>query len=51
MNDMFETLLKETGNEYASIAEDGVEAGDITGFISTGSYSLDRKSTRLNSSH
>jgi RecA/RadA recombinase len=40
MNDMFETLLKETGNEYASIAEDGVEAGDITGFISTGSYSL-----------
>lgn len=40
MSDMFETLLKETGNEYAGIAEDGIEAGDITGYISTGSYSL-----------
>jgi len=40
MTDMFETLLKEAGNEYAGIAEDGIEAGDITGYISTGSYSL-----------
>jgi RecA/RadA recombinase len=34
------SLLAETGNKYASIVEDGIEAGDITGFISTGSYSL-----------
>jgi len=38
--EIFESLLKETGNEYAGIVEDGVEAGDITGFIGTGSYSL-----------
>lgn len=38
--DIFSTLIKETGNEYASIAEDGVEAGDVTGLINTGSYSL-----------
>jgi RecA/RadA recombinase len=40
MNDVFASLLKETGNEYAAIADEGVEAGDVTGFISTGSYSL-----------
>lgn len=40
MEDIFSNLLKETGNEYASIAEEGIEAGDITGYISTGSYSL-----------
>lgn len=40
MNDIFSSLIKETGNEYASIADEGVEAGDVTGFISTGSYSL-----------
>ena len=40
MEDIFSTLLKETGNEYASIAEEGIEAGDITGYIGTGSYSL-----------
>ena len=40
MEDIFSTLLKETGNEYASIAEEGIEAGDITGYISTGSLSL-----------
>lgn len=40
MSDIFADLLKEAGNEYAGIAEEGVEAGDITGYISTGSYSL-----------
>jgi RecA/RadA recombinase len=40
MTDIFSTLLKETGNEYAAIADEGVEAGDVTGLISTGSYSL-----------
>ena len=40
MSGIFESLLKETGNEYAAIAEEGIEAGDVTGFIGTGSYSL-----------
>lgn len=39
-DDIFNDLLKETGNEYAGIADEGVEAGDVTGYISTGSYSL-----------
>jgi RecA/RadA recombinase len=37
---MFNSLLKEIDNEYAGIADDGIEAGDVTGFIGTGSYSL-----------
>ena len=40
MTDMFSTLIQETGNEYATIADEGIDAGDITGYISTGSYSL-----------
>lgn len=40
MSNMFNSLLKETGNEYAGVVEDGIEAGDVTGFIGTGSYSL-----------
>ena len=40
MSGLVESLLKETGNEYAAIAEEGIEAGDVTGFIGTGSYSL-----------
>ena len=40
MTNIFNELLKETGNEYAGIVEDGIEAGDVTGFIGTGSYSL-----------
>jgi RecA/RadA recombinase len=33
------TLVKNSGNEYASIANDGLEA-DVGGFIDTGSYSF-----------
>jgi len=40
MSDMFNTLLDVADNEYASIADDGIESGDITGFINTGSYTL-----------
>jgi RecA/RadA recombinase len=40
MTDIFASLIKETGNEYASIVEEGIEAGDVSGFIGTGSYSL-----------
>jgi RecA/RadA recombinase len=40
MSDIFSDLLKETGNEYAGIADEGIDAGDVTGYIGTGSYSL-----------
>lgn len=40
MSNIFTSLLKETGNEYAAIVDEGVESGDVTGFIGTGSYSL-----------
>jgi RecA/RadA recombinase len=36
----FRELMKATQNDYASIVEDGIEAGDIAGFIDTGSLSL-----------
>jgi RecA/RadA recombinase len=39
-NDLFKELLKGTGNEYATIAADGITAGDFTEYIDTGSYTL-----------
>ena len=38
MNDFLKDIIKETGNEYASLVADGVEAGDKDTFIDTGSY-------------
>ena len=38
MNDFLKDIIKETGNEYASLVADGVEAGDTDSFIDTGSY-------------
>jgi len=40
MSDFLKTIIKEVGNEYASIVSDGVEAGDVSDFIDTGSYIL-----------
>ena len=40
MSDFLKTIIKEVGNEYASIVSDGVEAGDVSSFIDTGSYIL-----------
>ena len=37
-NDFLKDIIKEVGNEYASIVSDGVEAGDVDSFIDTGSY-------------
>ena len=37
-NDFLKNVVKEVGNEYASVVADGVEAGDVTSFIDTGSY-------------
>jgi len=38
MNDFLKNVIREVGNEYASLAIDGVEAGDVDSFIDTGSY-------------
>lgn len=39
--ELFSSLLKESGNEYgADIVENGIKSGDITYYVSTGSYSL-----------
>lgn len=40
MSDFLTDIIKKTGNEYAAVADEGIEAGDVTGYISTGSYSL-----------
>lgn len=40
MSDFLKGLMKEVGNEYASLVSDGVEAGDVDTFIDTGSYIL-----------
>ena len=38
MNDFLKSIVKEIGNEYATLAADGVEAGDVNSYIDTGSY-------------
>ena len=40
MSNFLKDMLKASGNEYASIVEDGVEGGDVDSFIDTGSYIL-----------
>ena len=40
MNNFLREVIKQVGNEYASIVEDGVESGDVDSFIDTGSYIL-----------
>jgi len=38
VSDFFKDIIKQTGNEYASLVSDGVEGADVGGFIDTGSY-------------
>ena len=38
MANFLKDIIKETGNEYASLVSEGVEAGDVDSFIDTGSY-------------
>ena len=40
MSNFLKDMLKASGNEYASIVDDGVEGGDVDSFIDTGSYVL-----------
>jgi len=37
MSDFLKDIIKETGNEYASLVSDGA-SGDVDSFIDTGSY-------------
>ena len=38
MNEFFKNVVNESGTEYATLAADGVEAGDVNSYIDTGSY-------------
>jgi len=38
MPDFLKQIIKDTGNEYASLVSEGVEAGDVDTFINTGSH-------------
>jgi len=40
MNDFLKDVIKETGNEYASLASEGVVGGGVESFIDTGSYAF-----------
>ena len=40
MSDFLKDIIKETGNEFATLAKDGVAGGDVGSFIDTGSYSF-----------
>lgn len=36
----FKSTMKYSGNEWSAVAADGIEAGDISGYLDSGSYSL-----------
>ena len=38
MNKFLGKILQKTGNEYASVASEGIDGSDVTGHIDTGSY-------------
>jgi|TARA_B100000424_G_scaffold192640_1_gene150233 RecA/RadA recombinase len=38
MTDFLKKVIKDTENEFASIVDEGVEAGDVSTYIDTGSY-------------
>jgi hypothetical protein len=34
----YQNVIKETGNDYAAVVADGVDAADVGGYVDTGSY-------------
>ena len=40
MSNFLKDIIKETGNEYATIVSEGVDTADVTNFIDTGSYAF-----------
>ena len=39
-NNFLKSIIKETGNKYASIASDGIDGSDVNGWVDTGSFSF-----------
>ena len=40
MSDFLKDIIKDTGNEFASLVSEGVTIGDVESYIDTGSYTL-----------
>ena len=40
MTNFLKDIIKNSGNEYAGIASEGIDGTDVTGFINTGSYAF-----------
>jgi RecA/RadA recombinase len=40
MSDFLKSMIKLTGNQYATLVEDGLGGADVSNFIDTGSYAL-----------
>jgi RecA/RadA recombinase len=40
MSNFLKDIIKETGNEYATLVSEGVDSADVTSFINTGSYAF-----------
>lgn len=40
MSNFLKDIIKDVGNEYASLVSEGVDSADVTSFIDTGSYSF-----------
>ena len=39
-NSFLDSIIKDSGNQYAGIVSEGVEGSDVTGFVDTGSFAL-----------
>ena len=39
-NNFLKSIIKETGNKYATIAGDGIDGSDVNGWVDTGSFSF-----------
>ena len=40
MSNFLKDIIKDVGNEYATLVSDGIDSADVTNFIDTGSYSF-----------
>ena len=40
MSDFLKDIIKDTGNEFASLVSEGITVGDVQSYIDTGSYTL-----------
>ena len=40
MSDFLNSIVKESGNEYANIVSEGIEGSEVDGFVDTGSFAF-----------